>query len=233
MPNPHEEIRNKLLAMGVDPDSIPAHMFKDFEDFDDTYIEGFDVGPKVDPENFFEDLEHKLEEAEDIINDRTRSVLEELGEYLKPKLEENTPKSSGDLARSTKYRIVEEKGPEGKFLNLELIQDAERRFQGVPYHYWLTLHHGLKPAGRLSRIVPGGQHNTEKLEEWVERTLFPSGPKDAKKKLRAVQAKIWREGIEPNDYIELTYRQNRDRIIATQERLGQEILTELFDLPSI
>ena len=107
-----------------------------------------DIIKRIDPSAMTQRLNVSVEEE-----------LRLLGEKLVREVYKNTPKGTGTLASSTKYRITSARrtigaDPEWK---LEIIQDATARQQGAVdpgkrYFYWYTVHHGIQPDGRLKRV---------------------------------------------------------------------------------
>ena len=134
-------------------------------------------------------------------------------------------------------------------LSLSLIFQLKTKgvqFKVYPYHYWYTLHHGLKRRGRLRRAFPPYYVGSE-LYKWVTQVLRPSirrerfgkakagksQQKQFERSAKAVAFTIHRKGIAPNTYIPDTYEENADKIRETAGKIGQDILLDTFRLPNI
>lgn len=159
--------------------------------------------------------------------------LKRLGDYLVPEVKRRTPKTTGRLARSTHNRVVKRRleGTGDIQYELHILQDAT----SIPnakvsnrYFYWYTVHHGLKPAGRLKQVFAP----YEALVPWVIRKLGTTQAK-AKQVARSVAWKIYKEGIPPNPYLQDSIDDNLSAIQDTANRIGYAISLDLVRLPNI
>jgi hypothetical protein len=160
--------------------------------------------------------------------------LEKLGRLLVGEVKRRTPRSTGKLARSTKFRIItgEDSATGNVERELQIIQDALSRQTTTGsrrYFYWYSVHHGLAPAGRLSNTFPPA----ENLLPWVRRTFPGADEKKTLRKARSVAFKIYKEGIPPNPYLQESVDVHMAEIQATANRIRQQIVLDLTTLPDI
>lgn len=193
----------------------------------DFYTEGAslpDIIQRLDPDEMTRRINRSVEDE-----------LRLLGEKLVREVYSNTPKGTGALARSTKYRILPVRDAIGQqpYYQLDIIQDARatRRSERLDnrHFYWYTVHHGMQPAGRLNRARPPSDMDNA-LRPWVERvvpTLDPEYTTDA------IAWKIYKFGLQPNPYLENSFRNKQRDIEETQSKIGQTIQFDLTDLPDV
>lgn len=195
---------------------------------------------EVHPSNL-EDLAKKTRNVRPGFRNFTEDRLDSLGRKLVPIVKSNTPKSSGRLARSSRYRIIRKVDNEQVVeYELQIIQDAVAKAievtTGAPrkarvserYFYWYTVHHGLAPAGRLSNAFPP----PESLQSWVMKTLGVTREDSYLVALR-VARKIHERGIKPNTYLLDSLKENIDLLQETADEIGKSIVLDLSRLPDI
>ena len=178
----------------------------------DFYTEGAslpDIIQRLDPDEMTRRINRSVEDE-----------LRLLGEKLVREVYSNTPKGTGALARSTKYRIL----PVRDAIGQQPYYQLDNR-----HFYWYTVHHGMQPAGRLNRARPPSDMDNA-LRPWVERvvpTLDPEYTTDA------IAWKIYKFGLQPNPYLENSFRNKQRDIEETQSKIGQTIQFDLTDLPDV
>ena len=190
----------------------------------EIYTEGAslpDIMKRIDPEQ----MEKRI----------NKSVLDELrllGEKLVREVYKNTPKASGALARSTKYRILPTRSRLGgaPTYQLDVIQDATGR-QDVQqrYFYWYTVHHGLQPAGRLRQARPPSDEKSL-LTQWTKRVVATLDPEYT---TGAIAWNIHKFGIKPNPYLRISFQNKQKDIQETSQKIGQAIIFDLNELPDV
>lgn len=156
--------------------------------------------------------------------------LAALGRFLVTEIRKATPKASGKLAKSTIFRINEVRTTADElFYRLEFIQTAlanPRARIGFQYPYMYTVHHGMQPAGRLTRAHPP----FENLIPWV-KVRFGGSESQVKRKAKAVAYNIYLKGIEPNTYLSDVVKRNERRIQQSADKIASDIVIDLERLP--
>ncbi len=164
--------------------------------------------------------------------DLVEQELSRLGRILEDRVKANTPRVSGRLARSTRFRIIRTVENETDVTyELQIIQDAlanPRASVRNRYFYWYTVHHGLRPAGRLKRTYPPPIN----LQNWVMRAKGES-IQDAPGVARKIAWNIFKEGIEPNTYLFDSLEQEQTEIQVTADKIAQDLAFNLNHLPEI
>lgn len=193
---------------------------------DDIYVEPSTLG----------DMAEQVLNVGALYRDIFEQELTKLGKALVPEVKKRTPKASGRLARSTRFRLVRRQGDSSGDVeyDLQIIQDATsipRARVRERYFYWYTVHHGLKPAGRLRNVTPPAAN----LEDWVKRVKGSEVATEAelKRKAKTIAWSIGQKGIKPNRYLIDTMRDNQDRIQEAANRMGESILINMGFLPEI
>lgn len=193
---------------------------------DDIYVEPSTLG----------DMAEQVISVGALYRDIFEEELTKLGKALVPEVKSRTPKASGRLARSTRFRLIRQQDNiKGDIeYDLQIIQDATsipRARVKERYFYWYTVHHGLKPAGRLSNVTPPW----ENLQDWVKRVKGSEVSTEAelKRKAKTIAWSIGKKGIKPNRYLIDTMRDNQARIQEAANRMGESILINMGFLPDI
>ena len=205
------------------------------------------------PPNMLKTLARNLLNIAQVADDAAYDELIALGRELVPALADNTPKGQGKLAKSTKFKIIRHHHAQGSNFELQLFQTASNVYNGVPYHYWYTLHHGFRPKGRLSQTMPKtgwlADYNSlmigkakqavrnlkllAPLDRWVMKKFGLVNRTEIRRKARSIAFLTWKRGRKPNPYIRKTYREKEDRIEETAQRIQQEIVLQVGRLPDV
>ena len=218
-----EPIKPKALTS-----SYPVKPEPDRDTYMDTYTEGAslpDIMKHIEPDAMARRVQLTAEEE-----------LRLLGEKLVREVYKNTPKGTGNLARSTKYRILPMREAIGKepMYTLEIIQDATSIQSGAVspgkrYFYWYTVHHGLQPDGKLRQVRPPSVKQGT-LYPWVTKVVPTLDPEYA---TSAIAWNIYKFGLKPNPYLRISFNNKQQDISATQEKIGKAIIFDLNDLPDV
>ena len=163
-PGDIQPIKPKALPPGA-----PMKAQRDRDTSMEMFTEGAslpDLIRRIDPDAMAKRVQLSVEEE-----------LRILGEKLVREVYKNTPKGTGTLANSTKYRIMPMREALGKApeYTLEIIQDATAIQSGAVspskrYFYWYTVHHGLQPAGKLRQAKPPADKQGT-LYPWVTKVV--------------------------------------------------------------
>ncbi len=193
---------------------------------DDIYVEPGEIG----------DIIEKLDSVGALYRDIFEQELTKLGRELVIEVKERSPKASGRLARSTKFRLLRQQDDSSGDVeyDLQIIQDATsdpRARVSQRHFYWYTVHHGLKPAGRLNRTYPPSAN----LENWVRRVKGSEigSEADVKRIAKTIAWNISKKGIKPNRYLIDSMKAKEDRIQEAANKIGESILINMGFLPEV
>lgn len=185
--------------------------------------------------NTLSDLADNFKNIRSSFDSATESELGRLGRILVKEVKKNTPRGAlGRLRRSTQFRIIKFRKEDTNEVNYELqiIQDAVAQHTTSSkqrYFYWYTVHHGLAPRGRLTRIFPPA----ENLVKWVMRVKGVGDEAQALREAYAISRSIFEKGIAPNPYLKTSVRNQSDAIQQTADRITKALVVDLTRLPEI